>query len=270
LALNLTEPAAFDFILHVERFYESLLGAAVSDAGREPSLGGKLLYAGDLDGEGRGLMVAGNIAGAASLAATADLAVQKQAIREGVADFLVTSLDEALRILKNEIRKRETVAVCVAAAPQAIEGEMLERGVLPDLLRTTAASAPACRTFLRQGAHPIQLPSPAKIRTLLTWQAAAAFAQWLPRLDALALDCLKLDDWYARRWLRFAPRYLGRLAQGVRLLGCDEEFATDFIERVRCRVESGEVGVAVEIQVSRKGVCLLHRFAPPGDGESGI
>ena len=269
MALNLTEPAAFDFISHVERFYQSLLGAALPNAGREPSLGGKLIYAGDLDGEGRGLMVAGNIAGAASLAATADLAVQKQAIRDGVADFLVTSLDEALRILKNEIRKRETVAVCVAATPQAIEGEMLERGVLPDLVRTTAASAPACLTLFTQGAHPIQLSSPANIPTLLAWQVAAAPAHWLPMLDALALDCLDRNDWSARRWLRLAPRYLGRLAQGLRLLACDEEFAADFIERVRCRVESGDIAVAVQIQLSRAGVCQLHRFALPGDEESG-
>jgi urocanate hydratase len=195
--------------------------------------------------------------------------VQKQAIRDGVADFLVTSLDEALRILKNEIRKRETVAVCVAATPQAIEGEMLERGVLPDLVRTTAASAPACLTLFTQGAHPIQLSSPANIPTLLAWQVAAAPAHWLPMLDALALDCLDRNDWSARRWLRLAPRYLGRLAQGLRLLACDEEFAADFIERVRCRVESGDIAVAVQIQLSRAGVCQLNRFALPGDGQSG-
>ena len=58
-------------------------------------------------------MRAANIAGAASLSATADVATQKQAIRDGVVDFLVTSLDEAARILKNEIRKRQPVAVCV-------------------------------------------------------------------------------------------------------------------------------------------------------------
>ena len=56
-------------------------------------------------------------------------AAQKQAIRDGVADFLVNSLDEALRILKNQLRKRETVAVCVGLAPADVEREMKERGV---------------------------------------------------------------------------------------------------------------------------------------------
>ena len=78
-------------------------------------------------------MIAGNVAGCATLAATAEPAAQKQAIRDGVVDFLVTSLDEALRILKNEIRKRATVAVCVGA-PSTVEREMIERGVLPDLV----------------------------------------------------------------------------------------------------------------------------------------
>ena len=38
-------------------------------------------------------MRAANIAGAASLGATADAAMQRAAIREGVADFLVTSTE---------------------------------------------------------------------------------------------------------------------------------------------------------------------------------
>ncbi len=150
-----------------------------------------MLYAGELDRESRALIVAANIAGAASLAATADSAAQKQAIRDGVADFLVTSLDEALRILKNEIRKRETVAVCVAAAPQAVEREMLERGVLPDLLRPGSASSPAFATFLSQGAQQIQLSDLDENQTLLAWSVASAPAQWLPKLDAIALECLE-------------------------------------------------------------------------------
>ena len=74
------------------------------------------------------------LSGCATLAATADLAAQKQAIRDGTVDFVVTSLDEALRILKNEIRKKATVAVCVGWRLLTVEREMLERGVLPDLV----------------------------------------------------------------------------------------------------------------------------------------
>jgi len=244
---------ALEFILRVEERYAALMLSAGGCADGEPSLGGKLLYAGELDGQGRALLVAGNIAGAASLAASAGAAAQKQAIRDGVADFLVTSLDEALRILKNEIRKRETVAVCVGTAPEAVEGEMLERGVLPDLL-------PRAGRTVALGSQPV-----------LSWRVDAAPAHWLPRLDAIALDCVgniaDARSATARRWLRLAPRYLGRLAQGLRLLRCKPEFAQDFAVRVEDAVRRGEIAAAVEIALNRDE--QVFRFSPlpaPGTG----
>src|SRR6202021_1354622 len=116
---------ALAFPILVDRFYASLIRHAPS---AEAGLGGRLLYVGELNTHSRLLMAAANIAGAASLAATADPAAGKQATRDGIADFLVTDLDEAHRILKNQIRKREPVAVCVASSPESIEEEMLERG----------------------------------------------------------------------------------------------------------------------------------------------
>ena len=184
--------------------------SALEGENGEPSLGGLLFYAGLLDDEGRALVVAANIAGATTMVATADATAQRRATRDGVIDFLVTSLDEALRILKNEIRKRETVAVCVTAAPERIEHEMLERGVLPDLLRLGVTSE-ADSQYSGGG-------------SIVTWSVADSPALWLPKLDALALDCLASNP-VARRWLRLAPRYLGRMAQNMRLLRCDEATA---------------------------------------------
>jgi hypothetical protein len=265
------EPDAFDFILQVERFYASLIAGADSDLGREPCLGGKLLYAGELDGEGRALLVAGNIAGAASLAATADAAAREQAIRDGVADFLVTTLDEALRILKNEIRKREAVAVCVAGATEAVEREMLERGVLPDLLRPGGAVAPECASLLSRGGRRIQRLPLEKRPVPLAWSVAAAPAQWLPKLDAIALDCLSLEPspagWAARRWLRLAPRYLGRLAQGMRALCCEPETAKAFVARVQDGVDRGEIGVEVRVGLSCNGETRVLHLSPSAASE---
>jgi hypothetical protein len=257
--------AAIDFIRCVERLYTGLISAVSAGHGddSESGLGGQLLYAGQLDEEARALLVAGNVSGAASLAATADPAAQKQAIRDGVADFLVTSLDEALRILKNEIRKRQSVAVCVAAPPEAVEREMLERGVLPDLLRPAAASAAEYAAFLRQGARRVDLAAVDETQSLVTWSVAAAPAEWLPKLDAVALDCLGPEDWAACRWLRLAPGYLGRLAQGLRLLRCNQESAQRFVERVRDRVGHGEIGVAVEVRLIHSADGTDHQFSPP-------
>jgi urocanate hydratase len=238
------------FALQVERLYAGLIrtagvtGLASETWESDPGLGGKLLYAGQLDEEARALLVAANIAGAASLAASADAAACKQFMRDGVVDFLVTSLDEALRILKNEIRKRETVAVCVALEPEMIEAEMLERGFAPDLLRPGAADS-------QEG------------QTLLCWRVASSPSIWLPKLDAIALDCLDSKAGATRRWMRLAPRYLGRMAQGVRVLRCSESAAANFLERMRAEVESGEIGVAVEIKRWCEGRLDRLSFTPP-------
>ena len=160
MTIDSAAPSALDFVIEVERLYASLLATQESDSAVEPGLGGKLLYAGELDASARAFLVAGNIAGAASLAATANASVQRQAIHDGVADFLVNSLDEALRILKNEIRKHETVAVCIAAAPLAIENEMRERGVVPDLLAPGFAGNPVLASERRASCHSKQGSDP--------------------------------------------------------------------------------------------------------------
>ena len=258
MALDPIESAALNFILQVERLYAGLIAAASTSVSPEQGLGGRLLCVGELDGSGRALMVAGNIAGAASLAATADGVAQKQAFRDGVVDFLVTTLDEALRILKNQIRKSETVAVCVAAAPEAIEREMLERGVLPDLLRPADGRAEHS-PFTDQGARAIVSPAPGENSTLLVWHVAKAPALWLPKLDAIALDCIIAnaghEDLAARRWLRLAPRYLGRLTKGTRVLRCEVENAREFVVRARDAVKRGEIGV--KVRMSFNGENLL-------------
>jgi urocanate hydratase len=242
--------AASDFTLQVERLYSALIRPTHAPLDSEPTLGGKLLYIGELAPHGRALLVAGNIAGAASLAATADPSAQKLAIRDGVVDFLVNTLDEALRILKNEIRKRETVAVCVAAAPQAVEPEMLERGVLPDLLPPISCPNSPTSDFSAEEVQRIELLPDQTGQVLVSWHVAAAPAQWLPKLDALAMECLKDEAYAERRWLRLAPRYLGRLAQGQRVLHCEPGTAKEFVSRVQGAVDHGEIGVEVRISVN--------------------
>jgi len=242
-------PATFNFILQVERFYAALIECAIPpiETGDEPSLGGQLFYASELNCDGRALLVAANIAGAASLTATADKATQKQAVRDGVIDFLVTDLDEALRILKNQLRKREPVAVCIAEAPETIEREMIERGVQPNLLGSSLVPAD---------------PEPGQL--LVSWSVTEKPSLWLPKLDAMAMDCLAPNANSARRWLRLVPRYMGRLAQTVRLLRCDEPTAVRFLKRV----ESAELGVFVEIQLRRGEDSIAYQFAPPKRAES--
>jgi hypothetical protein len=244
----------------------SALAGRASDGGRrafdlaepvrEPSLGGQLLYASVLDDAARPLLIAANIAGAASLAAAGDAAAQRQAVRDGVIDFLVNSLDEALRILKNEVRKRNTVAVCIALAPGAVDAEMAQRGVLPDLVRQGEVSDRDPRAEFvswRAGAESGQV--------LLAWRVEGASATWLPKLDAVADACLTPSDTAAKRWLRLAPRYLGRLTQGAHTLPCTSDAADGFLAQVRELATSGAIPVAVEVEIVAGGKVRRERLA---------
>ncbi|HEV2487431.1 MAG TPA: hypothetical protein VGT08_18040 [Terracidiphilus sp.] len=230
MPLESPSPATLRFITQVQRAYVSLMQSAAARS--EESLGGTLFYAGELDEPGRILAVAGNIAGAASLAASADAAVLRQAMHDGVIDFLVTSLDEALRILKNEIRKRQPVAVAVSVAPQAIVKEMIERGVLPNLLPQLQpfSAPPEFAAFMAQGAERVTAQPLPPGRKFLIWPIPAEFAQRPAEFDALLLEHLPPGDLATRRWLRLSPRYLGPQARRLRSLACDEETASKLID----------------------------------------
>jgi hypothetical protein len=259
LALKTSSPAAFDFFARVALCYASLFDTSLADP--EIGLGGKLFYAGELDDDGRALVVAANIAGAATLAVSADPAAQKQALRDGVVDFVVTNLDEALRILKNQLRKRESVSVCVAQSLPKIDGEIGERGVAPDLLRGDLRAPQYHEALLHHEGEENELDL-GKIPALVTWRVDSALPKDLALLDEIALACLDPEGWKSRRWLRLSPRYLGRLAHGLRLLETQREFATRFIEKVEKDVGSGEIAVPVEVRSYFRGTHDDHRFVP--------
>jgi urocanate hydratase len=58
----------------------------------------------------------------------------KKRLKTGYCDFMVTTLDEALRILKNAVRKKENVSVGLVGNCADIVPELAERGVVPDIL----------------------------------------------------------------------------------------------------------------------------------------
>jgi Urocanase Rossmann-like domain len=208
-------PASIDPKLQAELEAVYAFYAALTRNLPESGLGGKLLYAGELDEDGARLVRAANIAGAASLSAASDAPGQRSAVRDGVVDFLVTSLDEALRILKNEIRKRNGVSVAVAAADAQLVPEMTERGVLPDLLWESAAAA----AFVSEGAYVVRAAVAPEGYSLFVFQSPSA--EWENR----ALELIPEGDHAARRWLRLAHRYLGPQARRIRSVPCDAALA---------------------------------------------
>src|ERR1035438_5920623 len=74
-----------------------------------------------------------SIAGGTTLAIDSDAAAMKSAMRAGYLDFVVNTLDEALRTLKNEIRQKRPLSAGLIGDVEAALTEMVERGLQPDL-----------------------------------------------------------------------------------------------------------------------------------------
>jgi urocanate hydratase len=256
--------------LQLEAFclYRALMrGAASACAGEqdaEPNLGGRLLYVGELDVPSRGMVIAGNVAGCATLAVAEDPMVQKLAMRDGVVDFVVTSLDEALRIFKNEIRRRNAVAVSVTAEPDTVEREMLARGVLPDLLFAGGREERRKVCHFGPGEQEVLADMPDASIAWINWQVERAPGQWMQRLDAIAMECLA-EDRQASRWIRLGPRYFGRAAQAQRALYCDALPANEILRRFGEAVGSGAIGTEVSMGLRIRDETRVFQFAPAAE-----
>jgi urocanate hydratase len=100
---------------------------------RRESWAGKLVFSVGVGASGSGLAAAVSIAGGTSLVVDPNAAAVKAVFRSGGVDFVVNSLDEALRVLKNEIRKGTPLGVAVVAEVGPVVEEMRERGVVADL-----------------------------------------------------------------------------------------------------------------------------------------
>jgi len=97
-------------------------------------LAGKLIVSGGMGGMGGAQPLAATMTGAAFLGIDVDPERIKKRLKTGYCDFMVTNLDEALRILKNAIRKKENVSVGLVGNCADVIPELAERGVVPDIL----------------------------------------------------------------------------------------------------------------------------------------
>jgi urocanate hydratase len=107
---------------------------AAGDKHFSGDLSGKLIVSGGMGGMGGAQPLAATMTGAAFLGIDVDPERIKKRLKTGYCDFLVTTLDEALRILKNAVRKKENVSVGLVGNCADIIPELAERGVVPDIL----------------------------------------------------------------------------------------------------------------------------------------
>jgi len=90
-------------------------------------LSGKLIVSGGMGGMSGAQPLAATMTGASFLGIEVDPERIKKRLRSGYCDFMVNSLDEALRILKNAVRKKEAISVglvgnCADVIPELAEG----------------------------------------------------------------------------------------------------------------------------------------------------
>jgi hypothetical protein len=184
----------------------------------------------------------------------------KQAVRSGVCDFVVNGLDEAVRILKNEIRKKNTVAVGLGADLAACLAEIVERGLQPDVLafpmgRADEAAIDSSLDILKQrGALSVATPVEARMLALsslarVRWSVPDSPARWLPKLTAIAAHAVAGgaspgDD--RLRWLRLLPRYFPRAA--YHFVPMSEVEVEEFLSGVREHTASGAIPCAVTVE----------------------
>src|SRR6202012_3419221 len=213
------------------RVHYMALCAAAAKQFHAGSLAGHLLLIDGLADEGDALLVAASIAGAASLVLETGTEAVRHCVRNGIVDFAVTSLAEALRILKNEVRKRQPIAVLLERQPMSVLAEMVERGAQPDMLRWTAPD-PALKGYIdtmrARGAWPLPSPSAAPTNSPspdppipepaghdlgdsqidVCWRAGEGGTAVLRQLDLLAGQMLPADDLERQNWIARAPRFL--------------------------------------------------------------
>lgn len=175
----------------------------------EGSFAGKLLLAVGFEGEGMVAVLAANIAGLASLSLSSDPERLREGLRAGFCDFVVSHLDEALRILKNELRRGRAIAVTLAAELQPCLHEMLKRGLQPEILEVDSTAYGETQTFLRRGAVALSHEPPDSALRLVEWSAAGG-ERSIATLVAEALEPHRSDTAARRRWLEQSPAFLGR------------------------------------------------------------
>src|SRR5271154_4478229 len=114
-------------------------------------LAGRLVVSGGMGGMGGAQPLAATLNGAAFLGIDVDPERIKRRVKTGYCDVMVNDLDEALRILKNAVRKREATSVGLVGNCADVIPELARRGVVPDLLTDQTSAHDPVGGYIPQG-----------------------------------------------------------------------------------------------------------------------
>ena len=108
--------------------------AAAANKHFSGDLAGKLVVSGGMGGMGGAQPLAATLNGATFLGVEVDPERVKRRLRAGYCDIMVHDLDEAVRILKRAVRKKEATSVVLVGNCAEVIPELARRGIVPDLL----------------------------------------------------------------------------------------------------------------------------------------
>jgi urocanate hydratase len=132
--------------------YETFAAAGRKHFGGD--LAGKLVASGGMGGMGGAQPLAATLNGAAFLGIDVDPERIKRRVKSGYCDVMVNDLDEALRILKNAVRKREATSVGLVGNCADVIPELARRGVVPDLLTDQTSAHDPLYGYVPRGVSP--------------------------------------------------------------------------------------------------------------------
>ena len=132
--------------------YETFAAAGRKHFGSD--LAGKLVASGGMGGMGGAQPLAATLNGAAFLGIDVDPERIKRRVKTGYCDVMVNDLDEALRILKNAVRKREATSVGLVGNCADVIPELARRGVVPDLLTDQTSAHDPLYGYVPRGVSP--------------------------------------------------------------------------------------------------------------------
>jgi urocanate hydratase len=151
--------------------------AAVGEKHFGGDLAGKLIVSGGMGGMGGAQGLAATMNGAAFLGIDVDPERIKRRLKTGYCDFMVTTLDEALRILKNAVRKKENVSVGLVGNCADLIPELADRGVVPDILTDQTSAHDPLNGYV---------PNRMTLSEALALRTRDPKAYWERSLDAIA------------------------------------------------------------------------------------
>jgi urocanate hydratase len=201
---------------------------------RRRSYGGLLIFTCGDACSTTGLPASVSIAGGCTLALDPDAAAVKAAFRQGGIDFVVNTLDEAVRVLKNEVRQHKPLGVALISEMESVLEEIAARGILPDLQVTL--DPPTNPLLIQQSAAPQLAGVPhlhlanaegiaAPSEALANWLTAHALTEILidpftnlRALDEQLLALLPAEDIIRRHWLQRISHYQRPTAGTPRVL----------------------------------------------------